>query len=123
MAIASRGKGSLVACLFSHDAAAATRVVAGAGAFHGRLIVIDRDCARESTGHGSPLPALVHGGPGRAGGGEEMGGLRGVFHYMQRTALQGSPRMLSGITRTWFARAPEPHHRPHPFPLQFGELE
>jgi oxepin-CoA hydrolase/3-oxo-5,6-dehydrosuberyl-CoA semialdehyde dehydrogenase len=95
----------------------------GSGAFHGRLLVVDRDCARESTGHGSPLPPLVHGGPGRAGGGEEMGGLRGVFHYMQRTALQGSPRMLAGITRNWIAGAPELRQGPHPFRLKFGELE
>jgi oxepin-CoA hydrolase/3-oxo-5,6-dehydrosuberyl-CoA semialdehyde dehydrogenase len=123
VALANRGKGSLVMSLFTYDPTVARQVIAGAGAFHGRLLVVDRDCARESTGHGSPLPVLVHGGPGRAGGGEEMGGLRGVFHYMQRTALQGSPRMLSGVTRTWFAGAPERRDGPHPFRLKFGELE
>jgi oxepin-CoA hydrolase/3-oxo-5,6-dehydrosuberyl-CoA semialdehyde dehydrogenase len=123
VALANRGKGSLVMSLFTYDPAIARTVISGAGAFHGRLLIVDRDCARESTGHGSPLPALVHGGPGRAGGGEEMGGLRGVFHYMQRTALQGSPRMLSGVTRTWFAGAPERRDGPHPFRLKFGELE
>src|SRR5260370_726568 len=118
-----RGRGSLAGSVVTDDPEFAREVVLGTAPWHGRLLVLDSDAAPESTGHGSPLPALVHGGPGRAGGGEEMGGLRGVFHHMQRTAIQGSPRMLSGITRTWFARAPEPHHRPHPFPLQFGELE
>ncbi len=121
--LVNRGNGSLVMSLFTHDPEAARAIVTGAGAFHGRLLIVDRDCAKESTGHGSPLPPLVHGGPGRAGGGEEMGGLRGVFHYMQRTALQGSPRMLAGITRDWIAGAPEHHQGPHPFRLKFGELE
>src|SRR5215469_8116541 len=123
VALANRGKGSLVMSLFTYDPAVARTVITGAGAFHGRLLIVDRDCARESTGHGSPLPMLVHGGPGRAGGGEEMGGLRGVFHYMQRTALQGSPRMLSGVTHSWMAGAPEQRDGPHPFRLKFGELE
>ena len=123
IALANRGKGSLVASLFTHDAAVATRVVAGAGAFHGRLIVIDRDCAKESTGHGSPLPALVHGGPGRAGGGEEMGGVRGVTHYMQRTALQGSPRTLSAIVGQQLTGAPQLIGDVHPFRKRYGELE
>ena len=122
VALANRGKGSLVMSLFTYDPAAARAVITGAGAFHGRLLIVDRDCARESTGHGSPLPMLVHGGPGRAGGGEEMGGLRGVFHYMQRTALQGSPRMLTGVTQTWMAGAPERRDGPHPFRLKFDEL-
>jgi oxepin-CoA hydrolase/3-oxo-5,6-dehydrosuberyl-CoA semialdehyde dehydrogenase len=121
--LVNRGNGSLVMSLFTHDPAIAREVMTGSGAFHGRLIVVDRDCARESTGHGSPLPPLVHGGPGRAGGGEEMGGLRGVFHYMQRTALQGSPRMLAGITGNWIPGAPELREGPHPFRLKFGELE
>jgi oxepin-CoA hydrolase / 3-oxo-5,6-dehydrosuberyl-CoA semialdehyde dehydrogenase len=73
----------------------------GVAPYHGRLLVLDRTSAKESTGHGSPLPNLVHGGPGRAGGGEEMGGTRGVLHYMQRTAVQGSPTMLTAITREW----------------------
>ena len=121
--LVNRGNGSLVMSLFTYDPGVAREVLTGAGAFHGRLLVVDRDCARESTGHGSPLPPLVHGGPGRAGGGEEMGGLRGVFHYMQRTALQGSPRMLAGVTRTWISGAPENREPPHPFRLKFGEVQ
>jgi len=123
IALVNRGNGSLVMSLFTYDPAISREVIAGSGAFHGRLLVVDRDCAGESTGHGSPLPPLVHGGPGRAGGGEEMGGLRGVFHYMQRTALQGSPRMLAGVTRNWTAGAPEQREGPHPFRLRFGEVE
>lgn len=123
VSIVNRGKGSLVMSLFTNDPAIAGEVVAGSGAFHGRLLIVDRDCAKESTGHGSPLPALVHGGPGRAGGGEEMGGLRGVHHYMQRTALQGSPGTISAITRNWNSGAPEYQEPPHPFRLKFGELE
>jgi oxepin-CoA hydrolase / 3-oxo-5,6-dehydrosuberyl-CoA semialdehyde dehydrogenase len=121
--LVNRGKGSLVMSLFTHDPAIAEQVVTGAGAFHGRVAIIDRDCAKESTGHGSPLPVLVHGGPGRAGGGEEMGGIRGVLHYMQRTALQGSPRMLAAVTRNWMSGAPEFTDGPHPFRLRFGELQ
>jgi oxepin-CoA hydrolase/3-oxo-5,6-dehydrosuberyl-CoA semialdehyde dehydrogenase len=123
VALCNRGLGSLVMSLFTYDPAVASEVVLGAGAFHGRLLVVDRDCAKESTGHGSPLPNLIHGGPGRAGGGEEMGGLRGVLHYMQRTALQGSPRMLTGVGHRWIAGAPEDAGPPHPFRLRFSELE
>jgi oxepin-CoA hydrolase/3-oxo-5,6-dehydrosuberyl-CoA semialdehyde dehydrogenase len=123
IALVNRGKGSLVMSLFTHDPAVAEEIVMGTGAFHGRVAIIDRDCAKESTGHGSPLPVLVHGGPGRAGGGEEMGGIRGVLHYMQRTALQGSPRMLAAVTRNWMSGAPEFTDGPHPFRLRFGELE
>jgi oxepin-CoA hydrolase / 3-oxo-5,6-dehydrosuberyl-CoA semialdehyde dehydrogenase len=123
IALVNRGKGSLVMSLFTYDTAVAEQVVMGAGAFHGRVAIIDRDSAKESTGHGSPLPVLVHGGPGRAGGGEEMGGIRGVLHYMQRTALQGSPRMLAAVTRNWMSGAPEFTDGPHPFRLRFGELE
>ncbi len=123
VALVNLGKGSLVASLFTHDPAAAREVVLGAGAFHGRLIVIDRDCAKESTGHGSPLPSLVHGGPGRAGGGEEMGGMRGVTHYMQRTALQGSPRTLSQIVERQLPGAPQTTGEAHPFRKRYGELE
>ncbi len=86
------------------------------------MLVIDRDCAKESTGHGSPLPALIHGGPGRAGGGEEMGGLRGVFHYMQRTALQGSPARLASLTRSWLKGAPAVPPATHPFKLDFEAI-
>jgi oxepin-CoA hydrolase/3-oxo-5,6-dehydrosuberyl-CoA semialdehyde dehydrogenase len=123
MALCNKGGGSLVMSLFTHDPAVATEIVLGAGAFHGRVLIADRDCAKESTGHGSPLPQLTHGGPGRAGGGEEMGGIRGVLHYMQRTALQGSPRMLTGITATWTDGAPEISNDVHPFRQSFGELE
>lgn len=123
VALCNRGQGSLVMSLFTYDPAVASEMVLGAGAYHGRLLVVDRDCAKESTGHGSPLPGLVHGGPGRAGGGEELGGARGVLHYMQRTALQGSPRMLSGVGRRWIAGAPEIASPPHPFRLRFDELE
>jgi len=123
IALCNRGQGSLVMSLFTHDPRVATDFVAGAAAWHGRVLILDRDCARESTGHGSPLPGLVHGGPGRAGGGEEMGGIRGVHHYMQRTALQGSPRMLSAIGHRWIEGAPVATEAPHPFRLSFGELE
>jgi oxepin-CoA hydrolase/3-oxo-5,6-dehydrosuberyl-CoA semialdehyde dehydrogenase len=123
VALVNRGKGSLVMSLYTYDPRVAREVLTGSGAFHGRLLILDRDCAKESTGHGSPLPNLIHGGPGRAGGGEEMGGLHGVMHYMQRTALQGSPRMLSAVTRNWMRGAPEMRDGPHPFRLKFGELE
>jgi len=120
--LCNRGEGSLVMSLFTYDRDIAREVVLGAGAFHGRIIVINRDCAKESTGHGSPLPVLVHGGPGRAGGGEELGGVRGVKHYMQRTALQGSPEILAGITHQWMTGAKTDASAPHPFRLKFGEL-
>lgn len=121
--LVNRGQGSLVMSLFTHDTAVASEMVMGAGAWHGRMLINDRDCAKESTGHGNPLPNLIHGGPGRAGGGEEMGGIRGVHHYMQRTALQGSPRTLSAVTHRWMAGAPEITDGPHPFRLKFDELQ
>jgi oxepin-CoA hydrolase/3-oxo-5,6-dehydrosuberyl-CoA semialdehyde dehydrogenase len=121
--LVNKGNGSLVMSLFTYNPGVTRAVLTGAGAFHGRLLIVDRDCARESTGHGSPLPMLVHGGPGRAGGGEELGGLRGVMHYMQRTALQGSPRMLSAVTNSWIKGAPEDRNPPHPFRLKFGQAE
>ena len=117
-----RGEGSLVASVVTHDAAFARDFVLETAASHGRILVLDRDCAKESTGHGSPLPQLVHGGPGRAGGGEEMGGVRGVHHYMQRTALQGSPAMLSTIGGSWIKGAPEVSKDQHPFRYAFGDL-
>ncbi|HEY3811731.1 MAG TPA: phenylacetic acid degradation bifunctional protein PaaZ [Caulobacteraceae bacterium] len=123
VALCNRGMGSLVMSLFTHDPQVASEVVLGSGAFHGRLLIADRDTAKESTGHGSPLPNLIHGGPGRAGGGEEMGGVRGVHHYMQRTALQGSPRMLTAVSHRWIPGAPEDTGPPHPFRLRFHELE
>lgn len=121
--LCNRGGGSLVMSLFTHDPEIAREVVLGAGSFHGRIIVINRDCAKESTGHGSPLPVLVHGGPGRAGGGEEMGGMRGVRHYMQRTAIQGSPETLRAVTGAWVAGAATESGPPHPFRYRFSDLE
>lgn len=123
IALANRGKGSLVVSVFTYDPTVARALVLGTGAFHGRMAIIDRDSARESTGHGSPLPVLIHGGPGRAGGGEEMGGVRGVKHYMQRTALQGSPRTLSAIVERWLPGAPQPEGDIHPFRKTLTELD
>jgi oxepin-CoA hydrolase/3-oxo-5,6-dehydrosuberyl-CoA semialdehyde dehydrogenase len=120
--LVARGEGSLVASLFTHDAAVAESVILGIAPYHGRILIVDRDCARESTGHGSPLPNLVHGGPGRAGGGEELGGLRGVFHYMQRTAVQGSPARLSALTGSWMKGAPAPIAEVHPFKRDYDHL-
>jgi oxepin-CoA hydrolase/3-oxo-5,6-dehydrosuberyl-CoA semialdehyde dehydrogenase len=120
--IANRGEGSLVASVFSYDGEAADEIVRGIAAFHGRLLVIDRDCAKEQTGHGSPLAPLVHGGPGRAGGGEEMGGVRGVFHYMQRTAVQASPQRLATVTQEWNPGAVEVAASTHPFERAFESL-
>jgi oxepin-CoA hydrolase / 3-oxo-5,6-dehydrosuberyl-CoA semialdehyde dehydrogenase len=122
-ALCNRGEGSLVMSLFTNSPDVASEVVMTSGAYHGRTLIVDRDCAKESTGHGNPLPNLIHGGPGRAGGGEEMGGIRGVHHYMQRTALQGSPRMLAGVGHRWIAGAPEDTGPPHPFRLTFGEVQ
>lgn len=122
IALANRGKGSLALSLFTYDPKIARQFILGAGAYHGRVVLIDRDSARESTGHGSPLPMLIHGGPGRAGGGEEMGGVRGVKHYMQRTALQGSPRTISTVIGQWLPGAPKPTEGDHPFRLRFDEL-
>ena len=123
IALANRGEGSLVASLYSNDTSLTRDIVFGIGSFHGRIIVINRDCAKEQTGHGSPMPHLVHGGPGRAGGGEELGGMRGVQHYMQRTALQGSPAMISAIIQRWIKGAPEIEKPKHPFRYGFDDLE
>ena len=123
IALAKRGRGSLCGSLFTADPKLARQVVLGVAPFHGRLMVLDRTSAKESTGHGSPLPNLVHGGPGRAGGGEEMGGARGVLHYMQRTAVQGSPAMLTAITREWSAGATQRTDATHPFRKEFDDLE
>lgn len=122
VALANRGKGSLALSVFTYDTTFARQMIEGAAAYHGRIVMIDRDSARESTGHGSPLPMLIHGGPGRAGGGEEMGGVRGVKHYMQRSALQGSPRVVSAITETWLPGAPNITGDVHPFRMRYGEL-
>lgn len=116
------GEGSLVGSLFTFDNDFARELVLGVASFHGRLLIVNRDCARESTGHGSPLPNLVHGGPGRAGGGEEMGGVRGVMHYLQRTALQGSPETLTHISNRWITGS-ERHAEVHPFRKYLEELE
>jgi oxepin-CoA hydrolase/3-oxo-5,6-dehydrosuberyl-CoA semialdehyde dehydrogenase len=121
--LAKRGRGSLCGSVVTGDATIARRIVLGVAPYHGRLMVLDKASAKESTGHGSPLPNLVHGGPGRAGGGEEMGGARGVLHYMQRTAVQGSPSMLTAITREWSAGAAQRTDAVHPFRKTFDELE
>ncbi|MGQ0661687.1 phenylacetic acid degradation bifunctional protein PaaZ [Sphingosinicella sp.] len=123
IALANRGMGSLALSLFTFDSDTARDFVLGAGAYHGRMVILDRTSAKESTGHGSPLPVLVHGGPGRAGGGEEMGGMRGVKHYMQRTALQGSPEVLSKIIGQWLPGADKPAGDVHPFRKRISELE
>src|SRR6056297_1525279 len=123
MALANRGQGSLVASIVTHDPQVARDVVLGAGAYHGRLCFNNRDSMAEATGHGSPLPHMVHGGPGRAGGGEELGGVRGVMHYMQRTAIQGSPDVLTAIGKKWVPGATEKKAPAHPFTRTFHELE
>ena len=122
IALANRGKGSLALSLFTHSPEAARDFVQGAAAYHGRMLVLNRDNAAESTGHGSPLPVLVHGGPGRAGGSEEMGGVRGVKHYMQRTALQSTPAMIAAITEQYVPGAPKHIIDIHPFRLKMSEL-
>ncbi len=122
VALAARGRGSLVASLVSHDPRVAREVVLGLAPWHGRILVLDRDDAAESTGHGSPLPVLVHGGPGRAGGGEELGGVRGVLHHMQRTAVQASPDMLTAVTGRWTTGARRQVGAVHPFRKSLAEL-
>lgn len=121
--LANKGQGSLVASVITHDPSVARDVALGAGAFHGRLYFNNRDSMKESTGHGSPLPHMVHGGPGRAGGGEELGGVRGVMHYMQRTAIQGSPDILTAIGDTWVDGAIEHQAPAHPFTRTFHEVQ
>ena len=120
--LAARGQGSLAGSLVTHDPEVARSVVLGLAPWHGRILVLDRDSSRESTGHGSPLPVLVHGGPGRAGGGEELGGIRGVLHLMQRTALQGSPDMLTAITGRWVTGSGRIGDEVHPFRKSLAEL-
>jgi oxepin-CoA hydrolase / 3-oxo-5,6-dehydrosuberyl-CoA semialdehyde dehydrogenase len=122
IALANRGRGSLALSLFTHSPETAREFVQGAAAYHGRMLVIDRTNAAESTGHGSPLPVLVHGGPGRAGGSEELGGVRGVKHYMQRTALQSSPAMIAAITEQYVPGAPKHFVEVHPFRRKMSEL-
>ncbi|MBX3088216.1 MAG: phenylacetic acid degradation bifunctional protein PaaZ [Cryobacterium sp.] len=123
VALAAMGAGSLVATVATHDGEVARKVIEGIAAHHGRTLILDRDDARSSTGHGSPVPHLVHGGPGRAGGGEELGGIRSVLHHMQRTAVQGSPAMLTAVTGQWFSGAPRNLDGPHPFRKSLAELK
>ena len=122
IALARRGKGSLVASVFTDDKAVAEEAVLGLAPFHGRVMIGNRLSAKSSTGHGSPLPVLVHGGPGRAGGGEEMGGMRGVKHYMQRAAVQGTPRLLAAVTGRWLEGADVQAGGAHPFRKPLAKL-
>ncbi len=117
------GKGSLVTTIVTADATIARKYVIGAATHHGRILILNNECAKESTGHGSPLPLLVHGGPGRAGGGEEMGGIRGVKHYLQRTAIQGSPSFITEVTQVYQQNAKGKDGGKHPFKKYFEELE
>jgi oxepin-CoA hydrolase/3-oxo-5,6-dehydrosuberyl-CoA semialdehyde dehydrogenase len=123
LALAARGRGSLVATLVTREPATAARAIPVAAMHHGRLLVLDREAAAESTGHGSPLPALKHGGPGRAGGGEELGGMRAVLHYLQRAAVQGSPTMLSAVTGEYMRGAAVRESEVHPFRRYFEDLQ
>ena len=121
--LANRGMGSLALSLFTYSPDAAREFIQGAAAYHGRMLVLNRDNAAESTGHGSPLPVLVHGGPGRAGGSEEMGGVRGVKHYMQRTAIQSTPAMIAAISEQYIPGGPKHLIEQHPFRRRMSQLE
>jgi oxepin-CoA hydrolase/3-oxo-5,6-dehydrosuberyl-CoA semialdehyde dehydrogenase len=121
--LARRGGGSLVASVFTADDSLAGQFVLGLAPYHGRILVVNRTCAKASTGHGSPLAPLIHGGPGRAGGGEEMGGIRGVLHYMQRTAVQGSPDTITAASGRWVRGSRLRHPGRHPFRIPFHDLE
>jgi oxepin-CoA hydrolase/3-oxo-5,6-dehydrosuberyl-CoA semialdehyde dehydrogenase len=123
IALAQMGKGSLVSSIVTADDSVAREYVVGAANMHGRIVVLNNDCAKENTGHGSPMPLLVHGGPGRAGGGEEMGGKRGVLHYMQRTAIQGSPTTITEITQQYQVGGKFKDPGQHVFRKHFEELE
>ena len=122
IALARRGEGSLAGSVFTADEAVAAELVLGLAPYHGRLLVVNRHCAQESTGHGSPLAPLVHGGPGRAGGGEELGGIRGVLHYMQRTAVQGTPDVVTAVGGRWARGSRERDPGVHPFRKPFHAL-
>src|SRR5215472_15568963 len=122
IALARRGGGSLAGSVFTADEAVAAQLVLGLAPYHGRIVVVNRHCAKESTGHGSPLPHLVHGGPGRAGGGEEMGGIRGVMHYLQRTAIQGTPDVITAASGRWVKGARQVDPGVHPFRKPFNSL-
>lgn len=121
--LSKKGKGSLCSTIVTANNNIATDYVVSAGTHHGRILVLSAECAKESTGHGSPLPMLVHGGPGRAGGGEEMGGIRGVKHYMQRVAIQGSPSTITAITKIYQQNAKGSNSGIHPFKKYFEELQ
>ncbi len=123
IALSKLGKGSLVSSIVTADNRIARMYTIGAASMHGRILVLNAECAKESTGHGSPMPMLVHGGPGRAGGGEEMGGKRGVFHYLQRTAIQGSPTTITAILNQYQAGAAQIEKDIHPFRQYFEDLE
>ena len=123
IALAKMGKGSLVSSVVTASKKLAKQYVLGAGNYHGRILILNNECAKESTGHGSPLPLLVHGGPGRAGGGEEMGGIRGVKHYMQRVAIQGSPDMITAVSNVYQPGAKGNDTGIHPFKKYFEELQ
>jgi oxepin-CoA hydrolase / 3-oxo-5,6-dehydrosuberyl-CoA semialdehyde dehydrogenase len=123
ISLVKKGKGSLCCSIVTNDDRIATDFVIGAATHHGRILVLNRDDAKESTGHGSPLPLLVHGGPGRAGGGEEMGGVRGVKHYMQRVAIQGSPTTITAITKSFQPNAKGIQSDVHPFRKYYEELQ
>ena len=120
--LARRGGGSLAGSVFTADDQVAARLVLGLAPYHGRIVVVNRHSAKESTGHGSPLPHLVHGGPGRAGGGEELGGIRGVMHFMQRTAVQGTPDVIAAVTGRWVKGARQVDPGVHPFRKPFNDL-
>jgi len=120
--LAKMGKGSLVSSIVTPNNQEAREYVVGAASMHGRILVLNKECAKESTGHGSPMPLLTHGGPGRAGGGEEMGGKRGVLHYLQRTAIQGHPTTITAITEQFQIGAEMPEANPHVFRKHFEEL-
>jgi oxepin-CoA hydrolase/3-oxo-5,6-dehydrosuberyl-CoA semialdehyde dehydrogenase len=123
IALARRGEGSLAGSVFTADDRIAAELVLGLAPYHGRVLVVNRHCAKESTGHGSPLAPLVHGGPGRAGGGEELGGIRGVLHYMQRTAVQGTPDALTAVGGRWVRGGTQRDPGAHPFRKPFHALE
>lgn len=123
IALSKKGKGSLCSSIVTADPAIARDYVLNAATHHGRILILNNECAKENTGHGSPLPYLVHGGPGRAGGGEEMGGIRGIKHYMQRVAVQGSPTMITALTHTYQPRAQQLLEEKHPFRKYFEELK
>jgi len=123
IALSKMGKGSLVSTIVTADYSIAKKYVIEAATYHGRILVLNNECAKENTGHGSPLPMLTHGGPGRAGGGEEMGGLRGVKHYLQRTALQGSPTTITEVVNVYQQYANGKSTGKHPFEKHFEELQ